>query len=206
MTHSVSHMHAVPPRDIAAAWNLAPADMHRRVDAAAAFNNNSSYSTAFLNSNGIFGKHPGSRADAPGPAGQLPQAGQLPGSQAPPAATQLSQSGLSAVHAAPFRPRSQQAPAGLVCPLTKVGDILLIHSIALLVNTESAASVWRGCGVLAKIIQRAGVLPPPCLVACQQVRPHTHCIWSISESVSSCLHRCSRNSHARTAYPWCGES
>ena len=67
MTHTVSHMHAVPPKDIAAAWNLAPADMHRRVDAAAAFNNNSSYSTAFLNSNGVSGKHPGSRASAPGP-------------------------------------------------------------------------------------------------------------------------------------------
>lgn len=119
MTHCVSHMHAVPPKDTAAAWNLA-ADMHRRVDAAAAFNNNSSYSTAFLNSNGVSSKHPGSRAGAPGPAGQLPRAEQLPGGQAPPAATQLSQSGLSAVHAAPFRPRSQQVPAGLVCPLTKV--------------------------------------------------------------------------------------
>ena len=123
LTHSVSHMHAVPPKDIAAAWNLAPADMHRRVDAAAAFNNNSSYSTAFLNSNGATGK-PGTRAAVSGAAGQLPQAGHLLGSQAPPAVPQqVSQSGLNAahaVHAAPFRPRSQQLPAGLICPLTKV--------------------------------------------------------------------------------------
>ena len=128
LTHSVSHMHAVPPKDIAAAWNLAPADMHRRVDAAAAFNNNSSYSTAFLNSNGATGK-PGTRAAVSGAAGQLPQAGHLLGSQAPPAAPQqVSQSGLNAahaVHAAPFRPRSQQLPAGLICPLTKVTTLLI---------------------------------------------------------------------------------
>lgn len=128
VTHSMSHMHAVPPKDIAAAWNLAPADMHRRVDAAAAFNNNSSYSTAFLNSNGVTGKHLGTRAAAPGAAGQLPQSRQLQGSQAPPAAPQqVSQSGLNAahaVHAAPFRPRSQQPPVGLVCPLTKVTTLL----------------------------------------------------------------------------------
>ena len=128
MAHSVSHMHAVPPKDIAAAWNLAPADMHRRVDAAAAFNNNSSYSTAFLNSNGVTGNHPGTRAAVSGAAGQLPQAGQLLGSHAPPdAPQQVSQSGLNAmhaVHAAPFHPRSKQPPAGLVCPLTKVITLL----------------------------------------------------------------------------------
>ena len=125
LTHSASHMHAVPPKDIAAAWNLAPADMHRRVDAAAAFSNNSSYSTAFLYSNGASGKHPGTRAAVSGAAGQLPQAGQLMGSQAPPAAPQqVSQSGLNAVHAAPFRPRSQQQPPGLICPLTKVTALL----------------------------------------------------------------------------------
>lgn len=123
MTHSVSHMHAVPPKDIAAAWNLAPADMHRRVDAAAAFNNNSSYSTVFLNSNGASGRHPSTRAAVSGAAGQLPQAGQLLGSQAPPAAHQSGLNALHAVHAAPFRPRSQQPPAGLICPLTKVTDL-----------------------------------------------------------------------------------
>lgn len=126
VTHSMSHMHAVPPKDIAAAWNLAPADMHRRVDAAAAFNNNSSYSTAFLNSNGVTGKHLGTRAAAPGAVGQLPQAGQLPSSQAPPAAPQSGLNAAHAVHAAPFRPRSQQPPVGLVCPLTKV-TYLLTH-------------------------------------------------------------------------------
>ena len=118
MSHSVSHMHAVPPRDIAAAWNLAPSDMHRRVDAAAAFNNNSSYSTAFLNSNGPVSKLPARRANGPASASQLPQSGQLP------QAGQAPQSGFSAVHAAPFRPRSQQLqqqlPAGLICPVTKV--------------------------------------------------------------------------------------
>ena len=131
MTHSASHMHAVPPKDVAAAWNLAPADMHRRVDAAAAFNNNSSYSTAFLNSNGVSRKHPGMRAGVQGSAGHLPQAGQVMGSQDPPAVPQqLSQSSLNAVHAAPFRPRSQQPLSGLLCPLTKV-TTLLTHRASL---------------------------------------------------------------------------
>ena len=120
MSHSVSHMPAVPPKDIAAAWNLAPADMHGRVDAAAAFNNNSSYSTAFLNTNGFSSKLSGSRPSAPGPTGQLPQPAQLPQGGQVPQAAQTAQPGYSAVHTAPFRPRAQHLPAGVVCPLTKV--------------------------------------------------------------------------------------
>ena len=149
MTHSVSHTHAVPPKDIAAAWNLASADMHRRVDAAAAFNNNSSYSTAFLNSNGASGKHPGTRAAVSGAAGQLPQAGQLLGSQAPPAAhQQVSQSGLNAVHAvhaAPFRPRSQQPPARLICPLTKVTALPTHMTLWHYIVTASGKHSAAGC-------------------------------------------------------------
>ena len=123
MGHSMSHMHAVPPKDIAAAWDLTPADMHKRVDAAAAFNNNSSYSTAFLNSNGFAGHTPSTRASHPGQLGQAPQ-GQIPqAGQAPPGG-QMPQVPFGNVHAVPFRPAGrgmlQQVLPGLVCPLTKV--------------------------------------------------------------------------------------
>ena len=124
----MSHAHVVPPKDIAAAWNLTPADMHKHVDAAAAFNNNSSYSTAFLNSNGHSGKLPGNRGGAFGQPGQLPhgvstpQSSQMP--QVPLGGGQIPQSVYGALHAPPFRPGaqrlSQQLPAGVVCPLTKV--------------------------------------------------------------------------------------
>ncbi len=125
MSHTVSHMHAFPPKDIAAAWNLTPADMHKRVDAAAAFNNNSSYSTAFLNSNGLSnGKLPGSRAGAPSQIGQQPRGGQVPQGAQIPQGSQIPQGAFGNVHAAPFRPGGRglphQAPAPLVCPLTKV--------------------------------------------------------------------------------------
>ena len=147
----MTHMNAVPPKDIAAAWNLTPADMHKRVDAAAAFSNNSSYSIGFLNSNGLSGKQTGSRAGGVSQPGQLPQSGQMSGGinqpgQLPQSAGQLPQSGqvshgfmshgggqipqgaYAAVHAPPFRPGNQglhqQAPAGLVCPLTKVWSTL----------------------------------------------------------------------------------
>lgn len=135
----LSHMHTVPPKDIAAAWNLTPADMHKRVDAAAAFNNNSSYSTAFLNSNGFAGKLPGTRAAASGQipqpqpgqnhqAGQTPQGGQVAqGGQAP-------QVPFGNVHAVPFRPAArgvvQHGLPMLVCPLTKVTDILTLSQVA----------------------------------------------------------------------------
>ena len=119
----LSHMHAVPPKDIAAAWNLTPADMHKRVDAAAAFNNNSSYSTAFLNSNGFAGKPPGTRA---APSGQIPQPGQNPQAGHVPQAGQVPQVPFGNVHAVPFRPAArgaaQQGLPMLVCPLTKVTD------------------------------------------------------------------------------------
>ena len=145
-------MHAVPPKDIAAAWNLTPADMHKRVDAAAAFSNNSSYSIGFLNSNGLSAKPTGSRAGGVSQPGQLPQsAGQMSGGmtqpgQLPHSAGQLPQPGqgsrgftshgsgqipqgaYAAVHAPPFRPGNQglhqQPPAGLVCPLTEVWSSL----------------------------------------------------------------------------------
>ena len=139
MSHSVSHMPAVPPKDIAAAWNLAPADMHRRVDAAAAFNNNSSYSTAFLNTNGFSSKLSGGRPSAPGPIGQLPQPARLSQGGQIPQAAQTVQPGYSAVHAAPFRPRAQQLPTGLVCPLTKVTIkyYSLYHSVWLTIVFDS---------------------------------------------------------------------
>ena len=119
-------MHAVPPKDIAAAWNLTPADMHKRVDAAAAFNNNSSYSTAFLNSNGFAGKLPGTRVAA---SGQIPQPGQTP------QAGQIPQVPFGNVHAVPFRPAArgaaQQGLPMLVCPLTKVTDFPILSQSVL---------------------------------------------------------------------------
>lgn len=117
----LSHTHALPPKDIAAAWNLTPADMHKRVDAAAAFNNNSSYSTAFLNSNGFAGKLPGAR---PAASGQIPQPGQNPQAGHVPQGSQVPQVPFGNVHAVPFRPAArgvvQHGLPMLVCPLTKV--------------------------------------------------------------------------------------
>lgn len=133
----LSHMHAVPPKDIAAAWNLTPADMHKRVDAAAAFNNNSSYSTAFLNSNGFAGKLPGTRAAASGQIpqpGQIPQAGQTPQGSQVPQGGQAPQVPFGNVHAVPFRPAArgvvQHGLPMLVCPLTKVTDIPILSQSA----------------------------------------------------------------------------
>ena len=133
----LSHMHAVPPKDIAAAWNLTPADMHKRVDAAAAFNNNSSYSTAFLNSNGFAGKLPGTRAAVSGQIpqpGQIPQAGQTPQAGHGPQGGQAPQVPFGNVHAVPFRPAArgvvQHGLPMLVCPLTKVIDILTLSQSA----------------------------------------------------------------------------
>ena len=126
----MSHMHAVPPKDIAAAWDLTPADMHKRVDAAAAFNNNSSYSTAFLNSNGFASHTQGTRGGHPSQLGQAPQ-GQVPQASQAPQGGQMQQVPFGNVHAVPFRPAGrgvlQQALPGLVCPLTKVCPQTYVH-------------------------------------------------------------------------------
>lgn len=114
---SMTHMHAVPPKDIAAAWNVPSADMHRPVDAAAAFNNGGSYSTAFLSSNG----------HASQPSGQAlghAQSGSLHGHPHGQGNSKGSfVAGANGVFGAASRGSNLQQPPGLICPLTKVRHI-----------------------------------------------------------------------------------
>ena len=110
---SMSNMHAVPPKDIAAAWNMPSAEMHRPVDAAAAFNNNSSYSTAFLSSNG--------HANRPsGHSRQGPMQGGLNGHAHGQSSVKGHFGGGAAAGGGPPKGAHTQQPPGLICPLTKV--------------------------------------------------------------------------------------
>lgn len=161
ISHSMTHMHAVPPKDIAAAWNMPTAEMHRPVDAAAAFNNNSSYSTAFLSSNGHASKPSGHARQSPahGPAhGQGIAKGPFGVGAG---------GGFSAGKGGPL-----QQPPGLVCPLTKVcclqggvifcctGKLLTLHLLLQLICLRFSlnSSQVHMCGSITR-----------CMVSCTEV-------------------------------------
>ena len=115
---SMTHLHAVPPKDIAAAWNVPSADMHRPVDAAAAFNNGGSYSTAFLSSNG----------HAMQPSGQAPGHARLHGHPHGQGNGKGScVTGANGLFGAASRGSNMQQPQGLICPLTKVRPTCQCH-------------------------------------------------------------------------------